>query len=403
MWAQIGTWNHAFPNDGEPGPNYEWRQIAVRWWQQWLNGQQTGVLDAPRFTVFMRGSVPPDIDLKQTPGAWWSEEWPVRRTVVARFIPQKDKTLGSSPGEAAVHTLAYKADAGVAVGFWWAETSGDMRSADEYSLVYDSSPLEENKCLLGFPKVRLTVSTDAPLAHWMARLEDVRPDGTVSLITGGLINGAQRESRTDPKAIVPGESFTLDFPMRFTTWTFEKGHRIRLAVTNAQFPMVWPTPFRMTTTLKVGDGSSELLLPFVSPTDRPAPVLPPPEPTEERLDARVLEDVEQTPFRAVQDPQKGTTTVTSEESSSWVVADRQYRTRKRLSQTANPADPASADALGEGMYEIRMGDRTVTARVTVRIDSDARKLHVFLRREIHENGKLVRDREWREDIPRDFQ
>ncbi len=45
--------------------------------------------------------------------------------------------------------------------------------------------------------------------------------------------------------------------MHFTSWVFPKGHRIRLAVNNAQWPMLWPTPEPMTTTLRSAarDGS----------------------------------------------------------------------------------------------------------------------------------------------------
>ena len=40
--------------------------------------------------------------------------------------------------------------------------------------------------------------------------------------------------------------------MHFTSWVFPKGHRIRVAVNNAQWPMIWPTPYPMTTTLAIG-------------------------------------------------------------------------------------------------------------------------------------------------------
>ncbi|MFI5209945.1 MAG: CocE/NonD family hydrolase, partial [Gemmatimonadales bacterium] len=34
--VEIGPWNHAWPDNGTPGPTYEWRGRAVRWWNQWL-------------------------------------------------------------------------------------------------------------------------------------------------------------------------------------------------------------------------------------------------------------------------------------------------------------------------------------------------------------------------------
>jgi len=66
----------------------------------------------------------------------------------------------------------------------------------------------------------------------------VQPDGTVSLVTGAHLNGSQRDSRLEPKALVQGEIYDISFEMHFTTWTFKPGHRIRLAVSNALFPII---------------------------------------------------------------------------------------------------------------------------------------------------------------------
>ena len=52
--VEIGPWVHDWPDNGTPGPNYEWRARAVRWWNHWLRGQDTGLLAEPRFLVFQR-------------------------------------------------------------------------------------------------------------------------------------------------------------------------------------------------------------------------------------------------------------------------------------------------------------------------------------------------------------
>ena len=35
----IGPWNHTFPHDADPGPEIEWRALAIRWWDHWLKGE----------------------------------------------------------------------------------------------------------------------------------------------------------------------------------------------------------------------------------------------------------------------------------------------------------------------------------------------------------------------------
>ncbi len=46
--ALVGPWNHSNPNDADFGPRVEWREDAVRWWDYWLKGRDTGVLQDPK-------------------------------------------------------------------------------------------------------------------------------------------------------------------------------------------------------------------------------------------------------------------------------------------------------------------------------------------------------------------
>jgi len=78
------------------------------------------------------------------------------------------------------------------------------------------------------------------LADWFVRLSDVAPDGTVTQITGAGINGAQRESMAEPRALELGTFYSLDITMHLTSWVFPAGHRIRLAISNALWPMSYP-------------------------------------------------------------------------------------------------------------------------------------------------------------------
>ena len=173
-------------------------------------------------------------------------------------------------------------------GLWWGEPTADMRPDDAGSLTFDSPPLDEGFAIVGSPRVRLRVSADAPLAHWAARLEDVFPDGRVSLVAGALLPGAQRNSRLDPAALVPGEFYDLEFEMHFTTWTFAPGHRVRVAVSNSLFPMIWPTPYPMTTRLVTGSEATRIELPVIPAQERGGPSFEAPEKREERGDARDL-------------------------------------------------------------------------------------------------------------------
>ena len=42
--TEMGTQNHSWPYNGTPGPMYENRQTATRWFQHWLNNVDTGIM-----------------------------------------------------------------------------------------------------------------------------------------------------------------------------------------------------------------------------------------------------------------------------------------------------------------------------------------------------------------------
>src|SRR5207245_8096731 len=229
--------------------------------------------------LFMRDGHAPDSQLKVTPGRFIGSVWPIPGTTWTKLYPSTEHQLQDRPGAPAVESLRYVPGYGVATGLGWGERTGDMRPDDAGALVFDSPVIKEGSMIAGMPRVRLRVSADARLAHWVARLEDVLPDGSVSLVTGMLLNGSQRRSRLDPEPLVPGKTYDLEFDMHFTPLTFKPGHRVTLAVSNALFRMIWPTPHPTTTRPVLGaeatgaeirDTPAHTLTPTAVPSSTPA-------------------------------------------------------------------------------------------------------------------------------------
>jgi len=402
--AEIGPYNHSWPDDGTPGPNYEWRHEAVRWWDQWLKGKSTGVLDEPRLTVFLREGHSPDIALKTTPGHWITEDWPIPGTAWEKFFPAENHQLRTDLSEQTTESLRYVPTYGVNTGMWWGEPTDDMRPDDAGSLAFDSLPLKKGFEIVGFPQVRLRVSADAPLAHWIARLEDVFPDGSVSLVAGALLNGSQWRSRLEPESLVPGEIYDLAFEMHFTTWTFQPGHRIRLSVTNSLFPMIWPTPYNMTTKLFIGVENTRIELPVIPSKERKPPALRAPEPREARTDARDLGGKvwPQGFYEWRRDLWKGAVSVEWRGKSSYEIQDRRYHSTEKNYYETNEKNPAESCFLGEDSDRIELPGRNIYLLTNVEIRSDEKNFYVTLVRQIFENDRLLRRREWKETIPRMF-
>jgi len=402
--VEIGPWVHDWPDNGTPGPNYEWRARAVEWWNHWLRGMPAPLLAEPRLMVFQRTGHGPDRRLATTPGFWRFEDWPVRGARAdTLYLVGPSALRGAAPAagpESAPRMLRYRPGFGVMGGDWWGEPTGDMRRDDAGSLVFDGPPLDGVRCLLGFPRVRISVVPGAPLADWTARLEDVGPDGEVALVAGGVLNGTESQSTSSPERLVPGRTYQLAWSLHFTTWVFQPGHRIRLALSNAQFPMIWPTPYPMMSTV-MPSGSSVTLPEVPMASAYAAPSLPSPEPRRSRPDVREIANdplVERTTY----EPLSGVTTMEWYNRSAWWIGKVRYDNTEREAYRTRDGDPSRSGFLGIETHRIRPPGRDLFLETTMDIQSDSLAFHVRFTRRLSAGGKLVREKQWVESVPRQF-
>jgi putative CocE/NonD family hydrolase len=404
--ALLGPWNHSFPHDAQPGPSIEWRVQATRWWDYWLKGRQNGILDEPRFEVYMRHWYPPDPNIAEIPGDWRAENsFPPANGQNETLYLSPNHLLRDSAPAAATEELKYVPTIGAEAGFWWGDFTTDQRPIDAFSLFYDSEPLEKDTAILGWPKALLQVSASAPLADWFARLSDVAPDGTVTMVTGAGQSGAQRASRSNPTDLVPGQAYSLPIELHFTSWVFQRGHRIRLAISNAIWPMIWPTPFPMTTSLQLGDASaSRLELPLV-PLEPPArPHFSAPEETPPLESVKSEGDT--------WPPQVWTDThdlLTGITRISWMGDDAsQYpwgrmKDHEQMSYVLGDDHPEKSSIHAEGSTTIELTGRILIWSVVIDFSSDLHNFYYHSERHLTENGKLIREKSWNDTIPRDHQ
>lgn len=400
--AEIGPWTHDWPNTGTPGPNYEWRKKAVRWFDHWLKGAQNGIMNEPRFMVFMRDGYPPTHSKASLPGEWRCGAWPLTGMETKRFHPGAQGDLGASAPAATNYKLAYWPGAGMGIHTWWGELSDDMADDDSSSLVFDTPALTKPVEIIGFPKVKLRVSADAPLYQFSVRLEDVFPDGSVSLVSGALVNPADRASRLDRKPLKPGEPVTLTAEIHFTTWRFKPGHKIRLAVGNAQFPMAWPTPYKGNTTLATG-ADTFLDLPIVSKNSLTARCdLPSPEAEEESsaVRAREAKDAKTT---SDYDEKTGTATYTTGDDETFTVGNVSVRRHETNVFKVKDDDPAHASYSAVSDYAITLPGRAIILDAKCNLVSDEKSFNLTVTRRLTENGKVVREKRWDKKIPRNLQ
>jgi uncharacterized protein len=259
--------------------------------------------------------------------------------------------------------------------------------------------------MLGFVRVRLLASADAPLADWVVRLQDIAPDGEVTAITGAGIAGAQRRSMQDPEALEPGRQYPLSFDLHVSSWVWEPGHRIRVAVSNSQWPMLWPTPFAMTTTLHLGgDGGSSIELPIVPLHGREPPPFNAPEPSETPPGISTPNDYAWPgTWKVEHDIAQQRSTVTWHGTSAYQFPWGSVDHSEQIIYQTDDAHPAVSSAQGEAQTIEKLNDRVLIYRGHLSLTSDAANFYYSFTRELLRDGVVLRTKTWKESIPRDLQ
>ena len=267
----LGPWGHKYPHDGVPGPAIGFLQEALRWWDRWLKGVDTGVEADPAMRVWLQDVQVPASHVPQRSGRWIAvDPWPTAEPMTTMYLG--DGVLARQPAVATPSSASIKSPltTGIAAGQWCAyglgkiapELSLDQRADDAGSLLYDTVELDESTDIVGTPMVRLRLVSDQSIAQIAVRLNAVHPNGAVERLTYGVMNLCHRTSHEFPSAITPGEAFDVAFALRPLGHRIPAGYRLRLSLSTGYWPMIWPSPRPVT--LTVDESASSVDLPVVT-------------------------------------------------------------------------------------------------------------------------------------------
>jgi putative CocE/NonD family hydrolase len=260
----VGPWGHLYPHEATPEPAVGFLQEALRWWDHWLKGKDSALMQEPRFRFYMMESVRPLAHYAERPGRWVAENaWPSPHVEEHRLAINAEGLRKTAAAEKAL-LLASPQTTGIAAGDWGSfgnpgDVPGDQRLDSFGSLEFDAAPLEARLEILGNARVILDLAADSPNAFVAVRLIDVAPDGSATSVARGFLNLTHRKSREAPAPLNPGTRYRVEIPLTGTAYAFPAGHRIRLAISNAYWPIVWPSPESVS--LSVFTGGSHLVLP----------------------------------------------------------------------------------------------------------------------------------------------
>lgn len=257
--ALIGPWEHTYPHVAYVNP-IGFLQEAVRWWDHWLKDRDTGIMDEPMIRAWMQESEPPKPVYRHRPGRWIAERGWSSPSVAPKRFPLGDGTLGPRP-KRAKFSMRSPETTGAAAGAWCPFGSpGDMpvdqNEDDGRSICFETEPLKRRIELFGTPEVILDLASDREQATIAVRLSDVAPGGAATRITYGILNLSHRDGHARPKPMAPGRRTRVRVRLNDLGQAIPKGHRLRLAISTAYWPIVWPSPEPVTLTVFAGRGGA---------------------------------------------------------------------------------------------------------------------------------------------------
>jgi hypothetical protein len=124
--------------------------------------------------------------------------------------------------------------------------------------VFDTPRLESEFSVLGAPLLHLRVAADAPVAQLAVRLCDIAPDERVTRVSYQVLNLTHRDSHEHPTPLAPGRYYDVAVTLNACGHRFLPGHRIRLAIGSAYWPIIWPAPYAATLSISAGDSVLDL-------------------------------------------------------------------------------------------------------------------------------------------------
>jgi uncharacterized protein len=381
----VGPWAHAFPDDALPGPSIGWLQVTIRWWDEWLKGEATGVMDEPALCVYVLESVPPQPAFEVRPGRWVGD--PV--------VEQRRFEFAGPLVHVPTQTL------GTEAGVWCGEGTpgelpGDQRHDDALSACFEVDAGEVE--LVGLPACELELDVDRPSALVCVRLCDVFPDGTSALITRGLLNLTHRESHEFPEPLVPGERYRVRVELDSIAYAVPAGHKLRVAVSSTYWPWAWPSPEPVTLTVYSGT----LELPVLT-GEAPVPAFAEPEHTP------TLETEGGGGHPTGRTLRREHATGLVEQGFDYdtggafrlVAADLLSEDTNHTTYSIVEGDPLSAEVRFEAMSGISREGWSGRGEVSSSMRSDSDAFHVTTELTAFENGEAIFQRSWQHRFPRD--
>jgi uncharacterized protein len=214
---------------GEHGLAWPWESLHIEvlaWFDQWLKGQDTGILDGPRFRYI----------LPEAEGWRTTDAWPITEAVRHAYALRADGGLGE--GEGAAGSRAY-----MNLGAGLNRPRASETDPPGF-LHWTTQPLPHDLDLIGPIELQLDAACTAPDTAFIAVLQDVDENEKAIDVTAGYLRAGLREVDEAASqlgapvlpcrtfASVPtAEKLRYRIPLVPNARRFRAGHKLRLVLT----------------------------------------------------------------------------------------------------------------------------------------------------------------------------
>ncbi|NUK34342.1 CocE/NonD family hydrolase [Streptomyces lunaelactis] len=395
----IGPWPHQYPDRGRPpGPAIGFLQETLRWWDHHLKGIDNDVMSEPLLRSWISESHPPATGYPELPGRWVGDSaWPSPHITPVPYALQGAPVIVDSPqhtGLDAGRFLPLGNDA---------DLPPDQREEDARSACFEFPVTGDPIEILGRPRVTLRLRLDVPHGQAAARVCDVAPDGSSTLVTRGVLNLSARHGRERANAWPLGATEDVSFELNGIGHTFPPGHRIRLAVSSAYWPWIWPGTDSAGFTLD--PAGSRLELPVREHTDEkivfeepeqsePLGVSVPATLDEQRPERLITRDVAKGEWKLEADPRYGGTRVHPDGLEFTEDALETYTIQER--------DPHSAHTRSDWTIRLHRPELAWDVRIETRSEITCDAADFITSDEVvcRHGEEIVFHRTWEKRIPR---
>lgn len=216
------------------------------WFGHYLKDEKSDLIDEPPVHYSPRAFVADRTGYQ--PDDWrYSDTWPPAGVKTRQLYLTGDGGLGGAPeGEARTYRYDPHEPNPTLGGRNMSIGNGSMdqrpaQSLPNYGLIYTGQPLAEALTLCGPVRAVLHAGSDCPDTDFIAKLNEVLPNGSAMLLMDGVTRAMYRATVTDPtlgrpQRLVPGEVYEITIDLGEISTTIPAGSRLQVDIISSNFP-----------------------------------------------------------------------------------------------------------------------------------------------------------------------